>query len=379
MDLVGELTGSVEQAVAAKNIEFTPSGTVKSVTLDTENLDEAAFELFARQPDLEKLLISNYRDLDDMMVEMLAPLENLKAFRAANSSLTNEGVTLIVKQFPHLRELDLSSNTLLTSEATQEMAKLTELENLAIRYCNFDDFSMIDIAKLPKLKVLDIRANMLITSTGFGFLGKMPSLANLMHMSGAIDDRGMEALSKAKNITALHMQDFRITDQASESLKKFTKLNSLVLFRCSNFTSQGLLALKGLPLNRLTLRALPGVDDAGMAFFGDVPKLRRLYLQELPSVSDVGLTQLANLKDLEVLDIWAIPMSNKSLETIGKLENLRELSIRTTDITDAAIDPILALPKLQRLTLKDNAKITESGKQKLRDNAAKFAKLDLGL
>ncbi len=393
VELVGKLSGGVggsddesaaeklargiENARAKKSFELTPAGTVKSVTLDTSDLDAASFDLFAKQPDLEKLLISNYRELSDSMLEQLAPLKNLKSIRALNSSITDDGVRAIVRQFPNLRELDLSSNTLLTGEVMQEIAKLNDLETLTIRYCRFDDFSMLDIAKMPKLKSIDVRANMEVSNTGLGYLAELPMLSSFMHMSSAIDDHGLEALSVAKNMESLHMQDFAISNQAGEYLKRFEKLNNLVVFRCNNFGSEGVLALKGLPLNRLTLRGLPSLDDTGTAVFRDLPQLKRLYLQELPSVSDAGMMNLVGLKDLEVLDIWMIPLTDKSMETISKLTNLRELSIRTTNLTDAAVDQILALPKLQRLTFKDNAKVTEEGKKKLRDSK-KFRTLDLG-
>lgn len=378
VELVGKLVGSVDKARERKNFELTPAGTVKAITLDTADLDESAFDLFAKQPDLEKLQITNFRDLNDSMIEQLAGLEKLKVLRASNSSLTDEGVKAIVRQFPKLVELDLASNTLITKDAMRDIAKLTDLETLTVRYCGFDDFSMLDISKMPKLKAIDVRANMEVSNSGLGYMAKLPSLTSVMHMSSAIDDFGLEALSAAKNMESLHMQDFSITNRAGESLAKFEKLNTLVVFRCTSFGSEGVLALKGLPLNRLTLRGLPSLDDTGMAVFRDLPTLKRLYLMELPSVSDAGMMNLVNLKELEVLDIWMIQeLSDKSMETISKLGELRELSIRATKISDASVDLLLAMPKLQSLTIKDNPGITEAGKKKLRDSK-KFRKLDLG-
>ncbi len=378
VELVSKLVGSVENAFAKKNIELTPAGTIKSITLDTSDLDAASFELFAKQPDLEKLHISNYRELDDSMIELLAPLKNLKSFGAVNSNITNGGVVAIVTQFPNLRELDISSNTLLSGEVMAEVAKLTELETLKAIQCRFDDFSMLEISQMPKLKSIDIRTCMEIGNTGLEYLAELPMLTSVMHRTPAVNDSGIAALGAAKNLESLHMEDFALSDQAGKTLKQFEKLNSLIVFRCSGFGSEGVLALKGLPLNRLTLRGLPSLDDTGMAVFRELPQLKRLYLQELP-VSDAGIMNLVGLKDLEVLDIWMIPlMTDKSMETISKLTNLRELSIRDTELTDAAIDPILSLPKLQRLVIKGNAKITESGKQKLRDAKSKFRTLDIG-
>src|SRR5262249_4989926 len=106
-------------------------------------------------------------------------------------------------------------------------------------------------------------------------------------------------------------------------------------------------------------------------------QLRRLYLHELPSVGDSGLEHLANLKSLEVLDIWTVPqMTDAAVDVIATLPNLKELSVRATDVSDAAVDQILKLPLLESLTFKENARITDAGLAKL--TGKKWKKLDLG-
>ena len=69
-------------------------------------------------------------------------------------------------------------------------------------------------------------------------------------------------------------------------------------------------------------------------------------------------------------------MTDATIGVIAKLPNLKELSIRTTGITDAAIDQILTMPHLQSLTLKDNAGVSEETVKKL--STKKWTKLDTG-
>jgi len=119
------------------------------------------------------------------------------------------------------------------------------------------------------------------------------------------------------------------------------------------------------------------VDDRAMAVFAYLPELKRLYLHEMASISDTGLANLASVKSLELLDIWAVPrMTDATVEVIATLPNLKELSIRTTDVTDAAIDRLLATPNLQSLTLKDNGLVTPEGLKTL--SSKKWSKLDIG-
>jgi len=69
-------------------------------------------------------------------------------------------------------------------------------------------------------------------------------------------------------------------------------------------------------------------------------------------------------------------MSDATVDVIAALPNLKELGIRSTNITDASIDKLIAMPKLQSLTLKENGSITADGIKKL--STRKWTKLDTG-
>jgi len=173
------------------------------------------------------------------------------------------------------------------------------------------------------------------------------------------------------------MQDFVVTGQAGQYIANIGTLTQLEIFRCQGFGSDGVLALKGMKLSRLTLRDLPMVDDQAMEAFTELPELKRLYLHELTSVSDYGLENLGKLKSLELLDIWTVPqMTDATIDVIATLPNLKELTIRTTDVTDAAVDKLLAMPNLQSLTFKENGMVTAEGLKKL--SGKEWSKLDIG-
>ncbi|MDR2440306.1 MAG: hypothetical protein LBE12_13180 [Planctomycetaceae bacterium] len=356
---------------------LTPAQTVKSLTIDSSDLNEDTFDLFAKQTDLETLLIANYRELNDLMVGKLAGLKKLKHLRLKNSSITDNAVKTIVESFPLLSSLDISSNTLLTDNSLKEIAKLKELTELVVNYCNFSEFGMMDISELPKLTTLDIRANMQVGNSGLNYLTSLPLLKSLKHLSPAVDDTGLEALTAVKGLETLEIQDFNITDRSGQFIRQFENLSNLIIMRCQGFGSSGILELKGMKLNRLTLRGLPSINDTGMEVFRELTTLKRLYLNELTSISDAGILNLVYLKDLDTLDIWEIPITDQALETISKLTNLKTLLLRSTQITDASVDLLLAMPKLENLTLKDNTNVTQTALNKLR-NSKKFKNLDFG-
>jgi Leucine-rich repeat (LRR) protein len=357
--------------------KLSSEGELTLINVDGAAMTPDMFDVFGKQVEVETLQVANFRGLNDAVFSKISGLKKLKTLSATNATITDVSAAFIEKSFPSIRNLDLSRNAYLTDGALSHLGKLNELESLVINYCTFSEFGLMNIEKLPKLRALDIRGNVNISASAIGVIAKMPAIRSLKHMSNMVDDGAIAELVGAKNLDTLDMYDFSITDAAGEYLNKLPKLSSLVIFRCSNFGSQGLLALKEKPLKRLTLRDLAQLDDSGMEAFRSMKTLKRLYLHELNSVSDTGMSNLESLQELETLDIWSMPMiSDKSIELISKLPKLKSLSIRSTGITDKSVDLILKLPKLEELILKDNAAISETAKAKLKESK-KFKTLTL--
>lgn len=376
------------QDVAAAKKRLTELGSVAKMTMDGDKLVEIVISegskitdedlaLFNKLSDLRKLQILNCRSLNNESVSKILGLKNLKSLSLTNTVLDDSGVAAIVKAYPELVELDLSSNSNMSSGVLKSISELTKLQQLSMLQNRLNDISTLRLDKLQDLRVLDLRGNMEAGDMTMDVLGGLPKLKALKHRSTAVTDYGMELLSKNPSIENMLIQDFGITDQSGQHLAKLGKLSQLEIFRCQGFGDEGVLALKGMGLQRLTLRDLPVVGDRALEVFTDLPKLKRLYLHELSSISDAGLKNLENLKALELLDIWSVPqMSDATLDVIAKLPNLKELSIRTTGVSDAAVDKILAMPKLQSLVFKENGSVSADALKKL--STKKWTKLDIG-
>ena len=336
------------------------------VIQDGAALSAENIALFGKLTDLETLQIYDFRSLNDEMVQQLAGLKNLTTLALTNSVIGDPAVETIVKSFPNLTNLDLSSNTNMTNSVLKVICQLGKLEQLILVQNRFNDVGTGRLSKLENLKVLDLRGNMEAGDMTMEVVGALPKLAALKHRSTTVTDPGMEHLAKSKTLNSLLMQDFGVTNQAGQHIAKLENLTQLEVFRCQGFGSDGVLALKGMKLNRLTLRDLPMVDDQAMAVFADLPELKRLYLHELDSISDEGLKNLEHLKSLELLDLWSVSqMTDATVDVIAGLPNLKELSISVTGVTDAAVDKLLAMPKLQSLAFKDNGMVTAEGIKKL--------------
>jgi len=347
------------------------------VIQDGSNLTAEDLSLFGKLSDLEKLQIFNCRTLNDELAAHLSGLTNLTSLAVTNSVISDAAVAMIVKSFPNLTELDLSSNTNMTNGVVKIVSELGQLQRLTLVQNQVNDIGAQRLAKLQELRALDLRGNMEAGDMALDVIADLPRLTAFKHRSTAVTDSGLEHLARNQTLESLLLQDFAITDQSGPHLAKLGKLSQLEVFRCQGFGSDGVLALKGMGLTRLTLRDLPNVDDRAMEVFDDLPKLRRLYLHELASVGDAGLMHLAALKSLELLDIWSVPqMTDATVDVIATLPNLKELSLRVTGVTDSSIDKLLKMPSLQSLTFKENGSVTAEGLKKL--TARKWLKLDVG-
>jgi len=381
-------TAAAEDVEAAKTLldglgpkaKYTllPGGVMTEIAIpDGSGLSAENIALFGRLSDLETLKILNYRSLNDEMASQLAGLKSLTTLSLTNSVIGDPGVEVIAGSFPNLTSLDLSSNTNMTSGVLKVICELGKLERLTLVQNRFNDLSTGRLSKLENLRALDIRGNMEAGDMTMEILGTLPKLTELQHRSTTVTDYGMELLAESKTLSSLLIQDFAITSQAGEQIAKLDKLTQLQILRCQGFGSDGVLALKGMKLSRLTLRDLPMVDDMAMEVFADLPELKRLYLWENDSISDEGLKNLEALESLEVLDVWSVSqMTDATVDVIASLPNLKELSIKVTGVTDAAVDKLLAMPKLKSLTFKDNGSVTPEGLEKLA--AKEWAKLDVG-
>ncbi|MFW6170782.1 MAG: leucine-rich repeat domain-containing protein [Planctomycetota bacterium] len=381
-------TAKSEQVMAAQerleamggdaDYKLVPDGVITEIVVeDGSVLSAEDLELFGKLTDLETLRIFDFRELDNEMVAKLTALSQLKELALRNTAIGDSGVELIAESFPDLRNLDLSYNPSLGNSAMKAVSQLTNLEVLTLIQNRFNDLGISHLMKLENLRVVDIRGNMQAGDLALEFLSALPNLTVLKHRSTIVSDAGIAALAASPSLKSLLMHDFLISNEAGESLADMEKLTELEIFRCENFGSDGVLALKGMPLTRLKLRGLPAVDNRAMAVFEDLPALERLSLHEIGSLGDDGLQSLGNLKTLKVLDVWDLPaMTDATVEVIATLPELKELSIRGTSVTGAAVDTLVGMPKLHTLVFKDNGTVAQEELQKLAGED--WRKLDIG-
>lgn len=166
---------------------------------------------------------------------------------------------------------------------------------------------------------------------------------NVLFCSG-ISDQGLERVAELNSFTRLQTVNFLSTSMTDASVKRlagWTNVRSIMLNSCPTITDAGLAPLATLPkLEHLFLvREGAGtmlLTDAGLIHVGKMEQLRTLTLSGLP-FTDAGLAHLRDLKRLERLSIGEASVTDAGLEHLKVLTRLEALHLRRTRVTDEGV------------------------------------------
>ena len=81
------------------------------------------------------------------------------------------------------------------------------------------------------------------------------------------------------------------------------------------------------------------VTDKGMEFIGKLENLRKLHL-ERTSITDTGLASLSSLSQLEYLNLYGTEVTDSGLSHLQNLTSLRSLYLWQTNVTQEGIDKL---------------------------------------
>jgi Leucine-rich repeat (LRR) protein len=131
-----------------------------------------------------------------------------------------------------------------------------------------------------------------------------------------------------------------------------------------NFQMEEILAFPRL--RSLTVEG-PSIDDA---LAPKIAEQAGLELLAVPGtlIGDEGIAQLAGLKFLKAIDLRLCSLiTDKTLETLSSMPELRAVRISGTNVTDAGVASLLVLPQLAELDLRNCRGVTVATIEKLAD------------
>ncbi|MCS7305040.1 MAG: hypothetical protein NZ602_08045 [Thermoguttaceae bacterium] len=115
-------------------------------------------------------------------------------------------------------------------------------------------------------------------------------------------------------------------------------------------------------LNSLNFIGMP-ITDRQLLYVAKVDSLASLVLNETP-ITDAGLAYLASLKQLEVLHLRKTAITDAGLVHLAPLQNLKVLDLSETQVTDQGLMHLQKLSDLRWLLL-DRTAVTDAGLKQL--------------
>ena len=166
-----------------------------------------------------------------------------------------------------------------------------------------------------------------------------------------IEDLGGVATRDASGkVTGIDLRATWVTDTDLRKLLRFPHLNHLDL-SLTRITDQGMQELRNAPgIVDLNLRFAEYVTDEGLAAIKTWKKLKRLSVHGT-KISDTTLDHISGITTIESLDIGSAMITDVGLERLSSLVNLKELTMGGNELGDAGLQALRQLPGLTYLDL----------------------------
>ena len=294
---------------------------------------DADLDLFCELTNLENLDIS---DPDERILSRLGRFKKLRFLMP--------GVR------PHFMGTYFWKNPI-TDRGLAYLANLTQLEALELDEGQFTDCGLVGLRNLTSLESLRIMSRH-VTDAGLKNLAGMRGLRQLSLSFSPITDAGLLPLAGFKHLQRLDLSGTSISDEGLPLLVGFSNLKDLQL-RATGVTDAGVAALKkSHPNPNLQVDYESESIDLGH-LAADIAEARTTDVLNVMSrkVRDGDLSGLGRLTNLRVLSLWSPFISDATLARLEPLSQLSELYLTCGRITPRGVDHLARLPNLQMLSL----------------------------
>lgn len=325
---------------------------------------------------LTKLEISG-RSMTAEELRLIADhIPTLKELRIPYSALSNTAVEAL-GIFTNLEVLDCSFGEFLSDQAISAIGNMIGLKQLEIRATNTGISSKLlkECKTLPLLEELKVRGRivpekkkalvqhvlevvrMKMRMSNKNICNDFPSLKKLdvHHWSNEFD-----ALENCTSLTEVLVYRAPYRNDFFQILGKMTSVQSLLIEECvfdnpSKLQSiSQMTSLRELRLNRKTL------DEEGWEHLSQLPNLRTLRIEGGQYIRAFKVAQLQSLTTLDVR------LFGEDLRGLLSMKNLNVLRLQgSVGLTDENLQILSQLDSLEKLTISNTPKITETGVKNL--------------
>ena len=299
---------------------------------------------------------------DDYQMEQILVFPKLESLVVEGPGITNQLIPRIVEQ-QKLTSLTLK-NTLVDDEGIAQLVDLKSLKIVELRVAPVvTDRAMESLVKLPKLRAVRLVGGN-ITDRGVTTLLRAPQLRELdVRNCRDVTKAAIEQVAQQGTLRVLKIGGPAIDDQTLGIVARMQNLAGLCLDTC-NISDAGLAKLDQLSPKMLAVQTCPNVTDRGLDILAHDKNLRQLTLYGVKA-KGAALAKLPHPEELTELNMAQSGITDAEASLLTKMTHLESLNLSQTAVTDASVDVIAKLASLKRLAV-SQTHITDKGVQRLR-------------
>jgi Leucine-rich repeat (LRR) protein len=245
---------------------------------------------------------------------------------------------------------------------------------LNLYYCEYlSDGGIAFLKQWENLEYLNVRGTE-VTSRVFEHLSNMKKLKTLDVGCSRVNDDGFDALASLEKLEELHIGGDKMTGRALPLLRLLPSLKRLDVDG-SQRTDSGRWGLMLTDVNVESLSALTQLEslkmggalvtDAGMKALEPLIDLQSLDLSKM-DITAQGIEPLTKLPKLKRLSLWrSARIDDKAAQYLLRMKNLEVLDVSDTSVTDKLLDQLEGMKQLKALFLA-GAKVTPERVERFR-------------
>lgn len=224
----------------------------------------------------------------------------------------------------------LTDSDLIAVTDLEGVEGLDQVAELRLSGVEITDAGVSRLGKFNKLARLDMSSSK-VTNNGIQVIKDLPELESLKLTQTAADDRIMPVIAAHSGIKELVLSSTALSDFGLNELEKMQQLESLDI-------------------------SSTGINGAGFEHFKGNKKFKSLIARKTGFQGE-ALKFLVNCP-MEVLELDETPITDRSMKYIGRMKNLKRLSIGFTGISDLGINQLGVMKDLEYINVRNDAKIS---------------------
>ncbi|MDZ4837826.1 MAG: protein kinase [Candidatus Melainabacteria bacterium] len=281
--------------------------------------------------------------------------------------ITDEGWAAVAK-LP-LKEVNVS-RVLIRDSGIKLLSKIPTLKEIDLTDTNVTDKGMEYLVKTP-LTHLNVSQCIFISNRSAASIAKISGLKLLNACGTDYTDDSLNQICSSLNLEEIRVNS--CTKITSKGLKNLAKCKTLRIVQAQNtkMNADALKAMSGLPLEYLSVAGCRYFDSECMEIIAEQwPGLTHLYIDQ-NKIDRKCLAELLRFHRLEYLDLASVGLTDKDVDALTKLQNVRCLNLSDNGITDSTVLALRSMKRLKRVTLLKTTHVTKSAVQQL-ERSGKF-------